>query len=68
MMVRRSGEVQMNVSGMSGEQVNIKSQSELDIGGRETCKYLNTFSQGSGVDLNISVLPTRSVALIEIFE
>ena len=34
MMVRRSGEVQMN----SVEcQVNVKSQSELDIGGRETC-------------------------------
>ena len=28
----------MNVSGMSVEcQVNVKSQSELDIGGRETC-------------------------------
>ena len=27
---------------MSGEcQVNVKSQSELDIGGRETCKHLN---------------------------
>ena len=26
---------------MSGEcQVNVKSQSELDIGGRETCYYL----------------------------
>ena len=33
MMVRRSGEVQMNV-------VNVKSQSELDIGGRETCLVL----------------------------
>ena len=38
MMVRWSGEVQVSVSGMSGEcQVNVKSQSELDIGGRETC-------------------------------
>ena len=34
MMVRWSGEVQVNVSGMSG---SLKPQSELDIGGRETC-------------------------------
>ena len=34
MMVRWSGDVQVNVSKMS---VNVKSQSELDIGGRETC-------------------------------
>ena len=25
-------------------QVNVKSQSELDIGGRETCSLLNTFN------------------------
>ena len=35
MMVRWSGEVQVNVSGMSGE----RQISELDIGGRETCSY-----------------------------
>ena len=43
MMVRWSGDVQVNVSKMS---VNVKSQSELDIVGRETCyslfDYLNT--------------------------
>ena len=33
-IVRWSGEVQVNVSGMSGA---LKSQSELDSGGRETC-------------------------------
>ena len=38
MMVRWSGEIQVKVSGMLGEhQVNVKSQSELDIGGHETC-------------------------------
>ena len=36
MMVRWSGDVQVNVSKMS---VNVKSQSELDIGGRETCLF-----------------------------
>ena len=37
----------MNVRGMLGEcQVNVKSQSELDIGGRETCIYLK--DQGCG--------------------
>ena len=36
-MVRWAGERQVNVRGTSGEcQVNVKSQSELDIGGRET--------------------------------
>ena len=30
----------MNVRGMSGCQVNFKSQSELDIGGHETCSIL----------------------------
>ena len=34
MMVRWSGEVLVNVVEY---QVNVKSQSELDIGGRETC-------------------------------
>ena len=44
MMVRRSGEVQMNVSGMSVEcQVNVESQSELDIGGCETCTRQHFF-------------------------
>ena len=33
-VVRWSGDVQVNVRKMS---VNVKSQSELDIGGRETC-------------------------------
>ena len=42
MMVRWSGEVQVSVRWMSGEcQVNVKSQSELDIGGRETCLFLS---------------------------
>ena len=32
---------------MSGErQVNVKSQSELDIGGRETCQLFNAKSHG----------------------
>ena len=35
MMVTWSGEVQVNVSGISC--LMSKSQSELDIGGRETC-------------------------------
>ena len=31
---------QVNISCMSGEhQLNVKSQSELDIGGRETCLH-----------------------------
>ena len=34
-----SGEHKVNVRCTSGErQVNVKSQSELDIGGRETCQ------------------------------
>ena len=41
MMVRWSGEVQVNVSEC---QVNVKSQSELDIGGRETCYFLWLFT------------------------
>ena len=46
MMVRWSGEVQVNVSGMSVEcQVNFKSQSELDIGGRETCLSIESQSR-----------------------
>ena len=39
-------------------QVNIKSQSELDIGGRETCYYLNDFEQ------NFEVLDVKHKALI----
>ena len=39
MMVRWSGEV----------QVNVKSQSELDIGGRETCqKYISIVETETG--------------------
>ena len=37
LMVRWSGDIQVNVSKML---VNVKSQSELDIGGRETCNKL----------------------------
>ena len=36
-----SGEDQVNVSLSVEFQVNVKSQSELDIGGRETCVLLS---------------------------
>ena len=42
MIVRWSGEAQVNVSAVEC-QVNVKSQSELDIGGRETCLILVGF-------------------------
>ena len=45
MMVRWSGEVQVNVSAMQC-QVNVKSKSELDIGGRETCPCRCDFHGG----------------------
>ena len=41
-MVRWSGEVQVNVSGKSGE---LQIQSELDIGGRETCNIFLAISE-----------------------
>ena len=41
---------------MSGEcQVNIKSQSELDIGGRETCNTLNEINKVSACSVGSSV-------------
>ena len=50
----------MNVSGMSGEgQVNVKSKSELDIGGRET--FTPQFCAHLSVSLNVCVSFTTAI-------
>ena len=53
---------------MSGEcQVNVKSQSELDIGGRETCKHLNRLpSKKPSSAANVSIVNNDIITLVDL--